>query len=128
MFGSGEKNRLASFIGAGSFFKGDISVKGTFRIDGEFEGTITADTLIVGEKAYIKGDVTVKNANIGGRVEGNITAENLVEIGQKGYVNGNITTGKISIAEGGIYNGKITMDNKPSKIVDFQTEQVNKFN
>ncbi len=125
MFGSGEKNRLASFIGPGSSFKGDISVKGSFRIDGEFVGTIVADTLIVGEKAYIKGDITVKNANIGGRVEGNINAENLVEIGQKGYVNGNIITGKISIAEGGIYNGKITMDEKPSKIVNFQTDQTN---
>ncbi|HPP06144.1 MAG TPA: polymer-forming cytoskeletal protein [Syntrophorhabdaceae bacterium] len=128
MFGNNEKNKLASFIGAGSYFKGDVSVKGAFRVDGELEGTIKADTLIVGEKAHIKGDIAVKNANIGGRVEGNINAENLVEIGPKGYVNGNISTGKISIAEGGIYNGKITMDNTPSKIVDFQAEQANKFN
>ncbi|MCX7965136.1 MAG: polymer-forming cytoskeletal protein [Syntrophorhabdaceae bacterium] len=127
MFRNSEKNRLASFIGFGTSFKGDISVKGALRIDGEIEGTIIADNLIVGEKAYIKGDINVKNASIGGRIEGNINAEELVEIGSKGCVNGNITTAKISIAEGGIYNGKISMDRKPSKIVDFQPEQNNKF-
>lgn len=126
MFGNSEKNKMASFIGAGSTFKGDITVKGALRIDGEVEGTVTADSLIVGEKAYIKGDINAKNANIGGRIEGNIYAEDLVEIGSKSYINGNITTGKISIAEGGIYNGKITMDKKPSKIVDFQPDQTNK--
>lgn len=125
-FGKSEKEKMASFIGAGSVFKGNISVKGALRIDGEVEGTVCADTLIVGEKAFIKGDITIKKANIGGRIEGNINAETLVEIGSKGCVNGNIKTATLSIAEGGFYNGTVTMDKKPSNIVDLQTETGNK--
>lgn len=122
MFGSNEKGKLASFVGAGSVFKGDINVKGALRIDGTVDGTVTADSVIVGEKANINGDIKVKTASIGGRVEGNINAEDLVEVGAKGFVHGDITTSKLSIIEGGVYNGRIVMGKTSSKVVELQTK------
>jgi len=123
VFRKREKDRMASFIGPGSVFKGDISVKGMLRIDGVLEGNIEADSLVLGEKGEIKGDVSVKVANIGGEVHGNIRAEEYVEIDAKALVNGDIHTGKISIIEGGVYNGRITMEKAASKVVELQSKE-----
>ena len=43
---------------AGCRFKGEIEVKGTFRIEGEFEGTIRhPDSLVVGKTGHVKGSI-----------------------------------------------------------------------
>ncbi|NIT03463.1 polymer-forming cytoskeletal protein, partial [Candidatus Saccharibacteria bacterium] len=47
MFAKGEK--LESFIGQNTQFRGEMSTKGTLRIDGNVEGNINADWLIVGD-------------------------------------------------------------------------------
>jgi cytoskeletal protein CcmA (bactofilin family) len=57
--------KLESFIGVNSNFKGDIDTKGTLRIDGSMEGKISADWIILGEKAFVKGDVTAKGIGKG---------------------------------------------------------------
>ncbi|MGQ9569851.1 MAG: polymer-forming cytoskeletal protein [Thermodesulfovibrionales bacterium] len=44
------KEKLESFIGANSNFKGDINTKGTLRIDGNIEGNVNADWVILSEK------------------------------------------------------------------------------
>jgi len=66
--------KMESFIGANSSFKGDIDVKGTLRIDGSMEGNVNSDWVVLGEKASLKGDVGARGIVIGGRVEGNLRA------------------------------------------------------
>ncbi len=122
MFKNREKDKVSSLIGPGCSFKGEINVKGMLRVDGIFEGTVVADSIVVGEKGSIKGDIAVKTANIGGTVDGNIRADEFLEIEAKGSVNGDIYAGKISIIEGGIYNGRITMGKTTTKIVEFSSK------
>jgi cytoskeletal protein CcmA (bactofilin family) len=52
------KEKLESFIGLNSNFKGDINTGGTLRIDGSMDGNVHADWVILSEKAHIKGDIT----------------------------------------------------------------------
>lgn len=80
--------KLESFIGAGSSFRGDIETKGTLRIDGQLEGNITADWVILGEKASVNGNVTARGIVIGGRLTGMLEAKEIVEIEVKGSVTG----------------------------------------
>ena len=61
--------KLESFIGVNSNFKGDVDTKGTLRIDGSMEGKVNADWVILGEKALVKGDITAKGIVVGGKVE-----------------------------------------------------------
>ena len=114
--------KLESLIGANSKFKGDIDTKGTLRIDGYMEGNVNADWVILGEKACLKGDVTARGIIVGGRVYGNLKAKEIVEIKAKGQVSGDISTGKLTIIEGGVFDGRSSMQKDESKIVEFQTK------
>jgi cytoskeletal protein CcmA (bactofilin family) len=114
--------KLESFIGMNSSFKGDIETKGTLRIDGMMEGNVNADWIILGEKASVKGDLSARGIIIGGKVKGNLQAKEIVEIKSKGQVSGDIHSSKLSIAEGGLFDGRSSMSKEESKIVEFQVK------
>jgi cytoskeletal protein CcmA (bactofilin family) len=114
------KEKLESFIGTNSHFIGNIDTKGTLRIDGIMDGNANADWVILGEKAFFKGDIAAKGIIIGGRVEGNLKAKDIVEIKSKGRVSGDILTNKLTIVEGAVFNGKASMEKEESKIIELQ--------
>lgn len=115
--------KLESFIGANSNFKGDIDTKGTLRVDGATEGNANADWVILGEKAIVKGNISARGIIVGGRVEGNMSAKEIVEIKSKGQVFGDIFTSKLTIVDGGIFEGRSSMQKGESKIVEFQAKE-----
>jgi len=96
---------LETIIGPECSFKGSLSTPGTARIDGNLEGTVTADWLIVGETGCMRGDVVSRGTMVAGRLEGNIRSDESVEIGSKGIVEGDIYTTKLSISEGACFDG-----------------------
>lgn len=112
--------KLDSFVGGNSHFKGEIKTKGTLRIDGTVDGNVEADWLILGEKAYLKGDAIARGVIVGGRIDGNIKAKEIIEIKSKGRIIGEIVTSKLSISEGGILDGKSSMHREESKVVELQ--------
>ena len=114
--------KLESFVGANSQFKGDIDTKGTLRIDGVMEGNVNADWVILGEKASVRGDVTARGIIVGGKIEGNLRAKEIVEIKPKGQIQGDIHTSKLTILEGGIFDGRSAMTKEESKIIEFQAK------
>jgi len=114
--------KLESLIGANSVFKGNIETKGTIRVDGSMEGNISADWVILGEKASIKGDVTARGIVVGGRVEGNLRAKEIVEIKPKGQVFGDVSSVKLTIVEGGIFEGRSSMSKEEIKVIEFQAK------
>lgn len=110
--------KLESFVGVNSSFKGDIRSKGTLRIDGSVDGNIEADWLILGEKATLKGDVSARGIIVGGRIEGNITAREILEIKAKGQVTGEIITARLTVHEGGILEGRTSMNREGTNVVE----------
>ena len=119
---SKDTEKLESFVGSNAQFKGEMNVKGTLRLDGAIEGCVNADRVILSETALVKGDIAAQKIIIGGRVEGNLRAQELVEIQSKGKVLGEIFTDKLSVAEGAEFNGKIQMKSEESKIIDFEAK------
>jgi cytoskeletal protein CcmA (bactofilin family) len=117
------KEKLESFIGNNSHFTGDVTTKGTLRIDGSMEGNVNADWVILGEKATLKGGISARGIIVGGKVEGNLKAKEIVEIKSKGTVSGDVVTNKLSIVEGAVFNGKAAMETGESKIVEFQVRE-----
>ena len=115
--------KLESFVGINSNFKGDVDTKGTLRVDGNLEGKIHADWVILGEKAFVKGDITAKGIVVGGRVEGNLHAKEIVEIKPKGKVSGDVSTTKFTIFEGGLFDGRSFMQTGGDvKVVELQSK------
>jgi len=114
--------KLESFVGANSAFKGNIETKGTLRIDGKLEGNVKADWVILGEKSSVKGDITARGIIVGGSVDGNLRAKEIIEIKSKGRVTGDTVTTKLTISEGGIFDGRSTMARDEAKVLEFQSK------
>lgn len=101
---------LNSMLGQGCKIKGEIELQGTMRIDGQFEGSISCpDTLIIGKSGVVKADVKVKNAVIGGKLVGNISAANKIELQSGSHVEGDIQTARLVIDEGVFFEGNCKM-------------------
>jgi cytoskeletal protein CcmA (bactofilin family) len=121
---SKNREKLESFIGVNSLFKGDIRTKGTLRVDGKVHGNVEADWCILSDKAHIKGDITANGIIVGGHIEGNLTARETVEVRQKGKVMGDISSGKLMVAEGGYVDGRVTMyQSSGAKLVEFSQDK-----
>ncbi len=115
---AGKTDKIETFIGSNSTFKGEISTSGTLRVDGTLEGNITTDWLVLGEKGDIKGDVASNGVIVGGKIEGNVRAKEIIEVKNKGKVIGDILTPKLTIVEGGIIEGRTSMQQTGSKVVE----------
>ncbi len=126
MFGR-EVEKLKSFLGAESEFKGELTSKGILRMDGVVTGKVQADEVILSETAGVKGDIIAKRIVVGGRVEGILNAPDLVEILPKGKVKGQIFTNKLMVMEGGEFNGQIEMGAHEPKVLDFEPKSQENF-
>ena len=120
MFGK-EIHKPNSLFGPQSEFKGDLAVKGLLRVEGSVKGKIQADQLILSETAEVEGDLLAKKIVVGGRVVGKLKASELVEILAKGRVKGDVFTDKLLVVEGGEFNGRIEMNDKTQKGMDFNS-------
>lgn len=118
MFGRKKNNpqKLETVIGNDSTITGELTVKGTIRVDGVIEGNVFADWVIVGETGRLKGNAKARGMVVGGRVDGNIDADEIVELRGKAQVFGEICTGKLAMSEGALFDGHSNM--KKSKAGD----------
>jgi cytoskeletal protein CcmA (bactofilin family) len=112
--------KLESFVGENSHFIGNIETIGTIRIDGLLEGHIQADWVILGEKATVKGNIIARGIVVGGKIEGNLLAKEVVDVKAKGVISGDIEASKFLVVEGGVLNGRVSMLIDASNIVEFQ--------
>lgn len=104
---------LNSILGQGCKVKGDIELQGTIRIDGDFDGSMECpETLIIGKSGTVKAEVKVKNAIIGGKLVGNISASNKIELQTGSHVEGDIQTARLVIDEGVYFEGNCKMGGK----------------
>ena len=101
---------IDTMIGAGSFIRGEVTSKGTVRIDGTFEGRVRADWVIVGESGVIMGAVACRGMIVGGKVEGTAHAGELVDIKTTGAFSGDIYSPRLAVSEGGLFEGHSYMN------------------
>ena len=95
------EDKITGFFDKDTIIKGDLSFKGSFRIDGHFKGKIDSDSLlIIGEKGKVEADVKIGYIIINGEINGTIQAKDKVEINSQGRVIGTIVTPKLIVEEG----------------------------
>ena len=96
-----DETKMTGFFDKDTHIEGDLSFKGSFRIDGSFKGNINSDsTLIVGENGKVEADVNIGFIIINGEVKGNIQARDKVEINASGRVIGTVTAPTLVVEEG----------------------------
>jgi cytoskeletal protein CcmA (bactofilin family) len=98
---------MNTIIGKGSKLEGKMTVAQSIRIDGSFKGEINAtDTLIVGTTGELTDvSVNVKNAIIGGKIKGNVTASSKVTLESSSRLEGDLTAKLLVIEEGSLFTG-----------------------
>jgi cytoskeletal protein CcmA (bactofilin family) len=103
---------LLTMIGEGTSLEGSIVVPHSIRIDGSLKGKIeTSETLTVGENGVIEADIIAKSAIIAGKVVGNLSVEDRVELESQASFIGDLKTRDLVINEGATFHGNCSMDN-----------------
>ena len=94
----------------------DIKMKGveitdcdTLAVEGRIEATLDARVLQIAPQGIFSGTVAVDNAEIHGRLEGELTVRKQLVIHATGKVSGKIRYAKIKVEEGAEIAGEISM-------------------
>ena len=90
--------------------KGNVKFANDLVVDGKIEGEINSEgNLTVGENARIKAEVKTGTVVVYGKVHGNLTVTDRVELKASAEVVGDIKAKTLSIEAGAIFVGKSTV-------------------
>jgi len=97
-------------IGAGTTITGDIISDGDFRIVGKLIGTIhSKGKVVIGKNGSVEGEIVCKNADISGKVKGNVKVDELLSLTASSNLEGEIITGRLGIEAGAGFTGQCQM-------------------
>jgi len=96
-------------IGKGLFIKGEISGSESLFVDGKIEGSINlpGNRVTVGRNGQVAANITAREVVILGKIRGNVSATDRVDIRAEGALNGDVAAARISIEDGAFFKGGI---------------------
>lgn len=99
-----------TYVAPGSRIEGSIAGDAEVLVDGALAGTVELEgRFVLGRRGRIEADVAARSVQISGHVKGDVRASEKIEVLSSGSVEGDLTAPLVSIAEGGICNGRIEM-------------------
>jgi cytoskeletal protein CcmA (bactofilin family) len=99
-----------TLLSAGTTLKGDISSNNDLRIDGTIIGNVSSTAkIVIGASGNVEGDISGNQADIVGKVSGNIKTKDLLQLRGDCIVNGNVNAGKLQIEPTAVFNGQCHM-------------------
>ena len=111
-------NETDTIIGPSVKVEGEFVTEGNMIIEGVICGMIkTTKNLKVGENSKIFANIYAENALISGEIQGNIVILGKLELTPTAKIFGDIKTSAISIENGAILNGKLTMSDNKNKSI-----------
>lgn len=97
-------------ISKGTSIKGDVVSDGDMRVDGTINGNLVVKgKLFMGENGYINGTVASQNAELAGRIDGNIRVSGLLSLLKTSIIKGDLIISQISIEPGARFSGHCSM-------------------
>jgi cytoskeletal protein CcmA (bactofilin family) len=107
-------------ISKGLFVKGEISGTESLYIDGKVEGAINlpGNRVTIGRNGTVGANVTAREVVVMGKVRGNVSASDRVDIRAEGALSGDVSAARISIEDGAFFKGGIDIrkaDAKPGQ-------------
>ena len=117
--------KVNAFIGEGVEFRGHLRYDGTIRIDGVLEGEVHAEACLIGEGAAVTAKIRAGTVVCRGRMRGDITAREKIELRAPAVLTGSLAAPTLSIEEGVRFNGEVTMSNntEPSRLDSRREEE-----
>jgi cytoskeletal protein CcmA (bactofilin family) len=104
-------------IGRSLQIKGEVIGSESLYIDGRVEGAINlSDSRVtVSRDAQVSANITAREVVVFGKVSGNITASDHVDIRSEGSVTGDVTAQRITVGDGAFFKGGIAIS-KPDHV------------
>lgn len=122
-----EKNfpNSATLVSPGTVLNGDVRSENDLRIDGTIQGNVkTSAKVIIGPSGFVEGNVESGNADIYGKVSGNVIVKELLQLKEQANIEGNITSAKLQIDPTAVFNGKCQMGANAGSIVSMNKPDV----
>ena len=96
-------------IGKSLVIKGEVTGSESLYIDGRVEGSITlsGNRVTVGRNGVVAANISAREIVVLGKVRGNITASDRVDIRSDGSLTGDVVAARISIEDGAYFKGGI---------------------
>jgi cytoskeletal protein CcmA (bactofilin family) len=104
-------------IGKGLFIKGEITGSESLYIDGKVEGAINlpGNRVTIGRNGQVGANITAREVVVLGKVRGNVSASDRVDIRAEGSLNGDVAAARISIEDGAFFKGGIDIRKADAK-------------
>lgn len=105
-------DRNISIIGSDLIVYGDVVSKGELRVDGEIEGDIDGNRVVVGEQARVTGTVRAEDIVIFGQVMGSVGGRR-VSLQSTSRVEGDVYHQALILEQGAFFEGKSVRSDDP---------------
>jgi cytoskeletal protein CcmA (bactofilin family) len=98
-------------LGKSLTVQGDVIGNEDTVIEGRIEGRVDLKShhLTVGPSGTVAGEITARRVTIVGRVTGNVSALERVEITETGRVEGDVVSPRLLVQDGGQLQGSVSM-------------------
>jgi cytoskeletal protein CcmA (bactofilin family) len=96
-------------IGKSLVIKGEVSGSESLYIDGRVEGSINlpGNRVTVGRNGIVNANINAREIVVIGKLKGNLTASDRVDIRNEGSLTGDVVAQRISIEDGAFFKGGI---------------------
>jgi cytoskeletal protein CcmA (bactofilin family) len=96
-------------IGKSLVIKGEVSGSESLYIDGKVEGSINlpGNRVTVGRNGQVAANISAREIVVLGKVRGNVSASDRVDIRSEGSLTGDVAAQRISIEDGAFFKGGI---------------------
>jgi cytoskeletal protein CcmA (bactofilin family) len=104
-------------IGKSLVIKGEVTGSESLYIDGRVEGSInlSGNRVTVGRNGVVAANINAREIVVLGKVRGNLTASDRVDIRSDGSLTGDVVAARISIEDGAFFKGGIDIRKAGSK-------------
>ncbi len=104
-------------IGKSLVIKGEVSGSESLYIDGRVEGSInlSGNRVTIGRNGVVAANISAREIVVLGKVRGNLTASDRVDIRSDGSLTGDVVAARISIEDGAFFKGGIDIRKAGSK-------------
>ncbi len=96
-------------IGKSLVIKGEVTGSESLYIDGRVEGSINlaGNRVTIGRNGVVSANINAREIVVLGKVRGNLTASDRVDIRSDGSLTGDVVASRISIEDGAFFKGGI---------------------
>ena len=102
--------RVGAFLDDGSEIEGRYTCTGTVVFDAKLRGELTArDTLVIAEHAIVEATVHAATLIVHGKIVGNVTATERVELKRTARVTGDVDAPVVEMEPGSVLDGRCRM-------------------